>query len=1280
MLFCPDVPTQTNHHSASKCSRPVESWRSGARAGHASVAGARGTVVGIACSVLLAIVFLFVRPAFASFIDVTSSAGISVRTLPQPRADYGSGAAFADFNGDGTLDLYVVMGKGQPNRLYMLGGSGRFTDDAAASGCADAGWGTSVKVADYDNDGDVDIFLVNNGGPDRLYRNDGTGHFTDVTAAAGVAFSAESHGASWADTDRDGYLDLYVVVHARVANPYYHNNGDGTFTEEAAAAGIADVDKPGYECAWVDIDNDGDLDLYISEDKMRGNDLYLNNGDGTFTDISASSGAGLAMNGMGIATGDYDSDGFVDMFVTNTPEGHALFHNNRDGTFTNVATSAGVTANRIGWGTAFFDQDNDGDLDLYVVHWAMSSMQNPANILFRNDGGGSFTDITAGSGAGNAGLGFGLAVGDYNHDGAEDLFVVNRDSASVLLQNVPTAAHWLKIRPVGRIGNRDGIGARIRVTTGALTQQRDIDGGSGYLSCNERVAAFGLGGAAMADRVAIAWPSGVVDVLTAVPADQTVVVREGQSTYTSGTFIPTRATRGLHVTQHGTMGRDFGNGLAFGDIDNDGDDDLYVGNGTGFAATMYRNDNGHFTDITAQAKLGDTANGKTPAFADFDNDGDLDLFVCTYGAANRMYRNNGDGTFTNIAATAGLAYTGNSSAAAWGDYNRDGLIDLYVANYREADRLYRNNGDGTFTDVTVAAGIDNPRACLVAAWIDYDNDRDLDLFTAVDKLGGNVLYRNNGDGTFTDVSAAAGANQAMNAMGIAVGDYDRDGFMDMYVTNTADGHVLLHNNGDGTFTDVAPALGMTANRIGWGTAFFDSDNDGDVDLYVVHWGMTPGSANNMLFRNNGNGSFTDISAGAKVNDGGNGFGLALADINSDGVLDFVVGNQNTPAPLYEAAPNGNHWLKIRTHGVTSNRDGIGARVEVITGSVRQIRDVGGGSSYLSHHSLDVSVGVGLTTSIDTVRVLWPRGFIDEFSDVPVDRVLDIHEGDSRAPLAFPALTAQPESDGATLSWSVSWTFGVNAYRVFRRLLPGGVDSEIATLMWTPGNVTFRDTSAVPGTTYEYRVDAVLSQGGEVSSTPILITTLRSALAFSYIHAQRDPSGIFLEWTVNREEDVAGFVVDRTEAVSGRRTRVSGTSMIPSTRRFFRDRTAEPSRDYTYTVSAIRVSDGSEVSSTAIHVRTPAASFALRQNYPNPFNPSTSISFTVPDNANVTLVIFDAAGRRVRTLLSNRAVRAGLNAVSWDGTNNAGQRVPSGVYFYALSWRGQTATRKMVRVH
>jgi len=476
-----------------------------------------------------------------TFIDVTQQLGINITPTGDSRSDWGHGCAFVDYDGDGVLELYAVMGDGQANRFFKLQDNATYMNIAPDVGCADGLNGRGVVFADYDNDGDKDFFLANWEGPNRLYNNDGTGNFIDVAYEAGVNDVSEAHSAAWADYNNDGYLDLFVCVYGRAtqldANLLYESNGDGTFTERAAAAGVADADKPALACTWIDYDNDGDLDLYIAYDKYRRNTMYRNNGDGTFTDQAVASHTDLVFNAMGIAVGDYDNDGYFDMYVTNTEDGNGLLHNNGDGTFSNVAVALGVTVNRIGWGCAFLDYDNDGDDDLYVVNWAFSAGNSAAgNVFFRNDGG-TFTEKTTELGVGNTGPSYALTVGDYNNDGYLDMFVNNQEAPSVLYENSAGSNKWIRIKTVGTVSNRDGIGARVRVTAGPLVQYKDVRSGSSYLSQLSPELDFGLAGRSTVDEVQVTWPSGIVDTWTNVEINHSYVANEGGSFHRVPVFI-----------------------------------------------------------------------------------------------------------------------------------------------------------------------------------------------------------------------------------------------------------------------------------------------------------------------------------------------------------------------------------------------------------------------------------------------------------------------------------------------------------------------------------------------------------------------------------------------------------------------------------------------------------------------------------------------------------------------------------------------------------------------
>ena len=519
----------------------------------------------------------------AAFTDVTVAAGIDFthRTYESDDdkigatvadAAFGAGVVVLDFNDDSLDDVLVVNGDG-PNALYRNNGDGTFTDVAQAAGLDDPLVpGHGGCAADYDNDGDRDLYLTNYG-PDRLFRNDGSGTFADDAERAGLPHSAEnprSMGCAWGDYDSDGLVDLLVVrYHYRplpaepVFSPLlderaapragrlglYHNNGDGTFSSVTGwlnrgsdpPAGdqdlVANLEGAGFQPGWVDFDNDGDLDLYVVNDHgtlihpnvLWRNDGPLPSGDWGFTDISARSGSDAAMDGMGLAVGDYNLDGFLDLYMTNIGDG-VLLRNNGDGlSFSPAAAEAGVGIGTVGgeervtWGSVFFDYDADGDEDLYVV----SGFGEQRNVLLRNEGGTGFTDASATSGADDPTPGRGVAYLDFNGDGCLDLFVGNYGQRATLLKNTCRMGNnWLIVSPRGTVSNRDGIGARITVHAGGAQQIREVSAGSSQMGQSMLSAHFGLGQAAVAESVTVRWPSGKVQTLIEVPANQRLTVIE----------------------------------------------------------------------------------------------------------------------------------------------------------------------------------------------------------------------------------------------------------------------------------------------------------------------------------------------------------------------------------------------------------------------------------------------------------------------------------------------------------------------------------------------------------------------------------------------------------------------------------------------------------------------------------------------------------------------------------------------------------------------------------
>jgi hypothetical protein len=429
-----------------------------------------------------------------------------------------------------------------------------------------------------------------------------------------------------------------------------------------------------------------------------------------------------------------------------------------------------------------------------------------------------------------------------------------------------------------------------------------------------------------------------------------------------------------------------GYGMAWGDYDNDGHLDLYLVN-SGSANKLFRNNgNGTFTDVTA-APLNSNAGGRSAVWGDYDNDGDLDLYLVNFGSANKLFRNNGDGTFTDV-TTGALADNGNGAAAAWADYDNDGYVDLYISKENQPNKLLHNNGDGTFTDVTPATLADAGQSEGVA-WGDYDNDGDLDLYVA--NLGtANKLFRNDGGGNFTDVSASAGVNDAFNGTGVAWGDYDNDGDLDLFLVNAQTGtDKLFRNNGDGTFTDVSNLLPVDSGN-GRSVAWGDYDNDGDLDLYITNFGQA-----NKLFRND-NGTFVDATAGTPLGDTGNSRGAAWGDFDGDGDLDLYLVNSGAANKLFRNdQPAGNHWLEVKLVGTISNKSAIGARVTVVAGGVSRMQEVSGGSGFLSQNSLPIEFGLGASNTIDSLIVNWPSGVRQAARPVPaVNAIVTVTEPSS----------------------------------------------------------------------------------------------------------------------------------------------------------------------------------------------------------------------------------------------------------------------------------------------
>jgi hypothetical protein len=522
-----------------------------------------------------------------TFTDITERAGITFKHVSSPEKKYivesmSGGVALFDYDNDGFQDIYfvnsltvdLVKSKGKTKSfLYHNNGDRTFTDVTEKAGVGDIGWGMGVAVGDYNNDGFDDLY-VTCVGPNKLLKNNGNGTFTDVTRTAGVGDSRWSAGAAFVDYDNDGKLDLFVANYILfdfnnlpefgkgrlcqykgvpvqcgprglpgVGDSLYHNNGDGTFTDVSKKAGVSDPD--GYYGMGVicsDFDEDGWVDIFVANDSTP-NFLYHNNGDGTFKEIGFTSGTAVNENGseqgcMGVTVADYDHDGKLDLFVTNFDDDYnTLYRDDGRNSFTDVSYAAKVAAVSlpyVGWGTKFFDYDNDGWVDLFITNGHVyPQLQNfhQRNLVHKNNRDGTFTEVGEQLGAPlkEKRAGRGVAFGDIDNDGDVDIVINNLDGPPQLLRN--DGGHTnnsVLIKLLGVKSNRDGIGARVKIVSGDLTQTDEVRSGGSYISQNDLRLHFGLEKRTKIDLIEIRWPSGVMDKITTANVNKIVTVKEGQ--------------------------------------------------------------------------------------------------------------------------------------------------------------------------------------------------------------------------------------------------------------------------------------------------------------------------------------------------------------------------------------------------------------------------------------------------------------------------------------------------------------------------------------------------------------------------------------------------------------------------------------------------------------------------------------------------------------------------------------------------------------------------------
>jgi hypothetical protein len=444
----------------------------------------------------------------------------------------------------------------------------------------------------------------------------------------------------------------------------------------------------------------------------------------------------------------------------------------------------------------------------------------------------------------------------------------------------------------------------------------------------------------------------------------------------------------------------YGGGVSFVDYNNDGWDDLTISSEIGKPIRFFRNNSGNFIEDTSININDGNIETKQIIWVDFDNDNDKDLFFTSRAGVVKLFKNDGFFNFEDISNDAGLTIFADATwGASWGDFNNDGYLDIFLSFLKtgntQPNALLKNNGNGTFTNISASAGINqvnDPTFC--SAFFDYNNDGFQDIFVTNHKYDQSYLYKNNGNNTFTDVSAASGAGISADGMSSTIGDYNNDGWFDIYVTNSQAGNFHLKNNGDNTFTQVQDEMGTKFLNVSWGAVFLDADNDSFLDLYVS--GQENGSDNllpSALYKNNSNLSFFIPENIGFNDDKRRSFSNAIGDINNDGLPEIFVINEYESNFLWKNESTGNNWLKIKLEGVNSNKDGIGNKIEVFANGKSQFRYTLCGEGYLAQNSNYEFFGLNNETVIDYVKVTWNKtGVVELIENVSINKAITIQEG------------------------------------------------------------------------------------------------------------------------------------------------------------------------------------------------------------------------------------------------------------------------------------------------
>ncbi len=720
------------------------------------------------------------------------------------------------------------------------------------------------------------------------------------------------------------------------------------------------------------------------------------------------------------------------------------------------------------------------------------------------------------------------------------------------------------------------------------------------------------------------------------------------------------------------------------DTDKDGDLDLFISNGPAAKANNFlymNNGDGTFTKNTTASVVNDPGSYDGSTWADFDNDGHIDVYTATwYGQTNSLHRQYG-GDFQKVIHGDIATDKTYSETASWGDYDNDGDVDLYLANsaVNKANILYTNNGNGTFSKVVTGPIVSYEATSRSVDWFDYDNDNDLDLFVANEGGENNLLFRNDGNGVFVRITAGAVVTDGGDSFGSSVGDIDNDGDMDIFVTNHGNtASFLYRNNGNSTFTRIMTGTAATRTGYAVGSAFGDLDNDGDLDLMVANAFAGTSAVPNSLYLNDGTGIFSAIDTGIVSTDVGWSYGVAFGDYDRDGDLDIATANcfgANQNNALYRNMGNGNAWLTVKANGTVSNKSAIGAVIRVkatINGSsVWQYRMIAGQSGYCGQN-LEAHFGLRDATIIDSLVVRFPSGITVVRTNVAVRQVQTVDEPvpagylrgswiadtlQGRVPLTVQFTNTSVADAGLSVQWQwdvngdgvndaatkdASFTYAAADTYSVRLIASNGTTTD--TLRSKDAVLVLRPiTSPVFLSAIPFVNDTTIAKNGKVQFSVNVLDTSDSPVTYSW----------------SRNSTVQASVTNTYQYTS--------VAILPAPRvDTFRVTVSNAFRTV-QKLWLVRVAN----TTVSVGEEPLVPQYRLAQNYPNPFNPSTTIAFQVPQAMRVSLKLFDSIGREIRTL-ADRTFEAGDHAVDVDMSG-----MTSGVYLYRMTSGAFVETRKMI---